>query len=112
MATLVAFLTRPATAEPWSIEPLVGVSGEYDSNPLLREFDFNAEEHIAALVDLPVRYDADGFEYVFRPSGRFSNSAGYSSLASNYLHADSDVQFSGDRDTATLQAGMARDSSL
>ena len=69
-------------------------------------------ENIAALLDLPVTYDADGFEFLLRPSGRLGNERGYYSLASNYAHLDSSLQYSTDLSTATLQGEVARDSSL
>ena len=112
MGMLAVLTARPAGAGPWSIEPLVGVMIDYESNPVLRDVDAAAEEHIAALADVPVRYDTDGFEFLFRPSGRLSNSTGYSSLASNYAHLDSSAAYFGDLDTLTAQGSLARDSSL
>jgi hypothetical protein len=101
-----------AFASTWTIEPLLGVSADYTSNPELRPNNGRAEDHIAALVDLPVRFDDDELEWTFRPNGRLSNSRGYSSLASSYLHVDSGLQYSDDRDTLNLQSEYARDSSL
>ncbi len=112
MATAGALFAQAAAAEPWSTEPRVGVAAEYASNPLLRGADGRAETHAAALLDLPVRYDGDGVEFAFVPDGRISDSRGYSSLASDYLHVNSDLKFIGERGSAALQAGVARDSSL
>ena len=99
-------------ADPWAITPRMGVSGYYYSNPTLAGTGAMGTENIAALLDLPVTYDADGFEFLLRPSGRLGNERGYYSLASNYAHLDSSLQYSTDLSTATLQGEVARDSSL
>jgi hypothetical protein len=112
MATTIALSPPLAAAGSWSITPRLGVSAEFSTNPLLREFDGREEEHVAALIDLPLAYDADGVEFVFTPDSRLANSAGYSSLASNYLHVNSALRLSSDLSVTTLQAGVARDSSL
>jgi hypothetical protein len=113
MGTLVALIPRSAAAGPWNIEPKVGITGEYTSNPLLRAGQEDvAEEHVAALVDFPLRYDTDSVELTLQPSGRVSNSAGYSSLASNYAHFTGAAQFSNELGATVLRASAARDSSL
>jgi hypothetical protein len=90
----------------------MGISADYDSNPDLLEFGANPEEHVAALADLPLRYDGDTVEFTLRPSGRFSNSRGYASLASNYARLDSTAQFSNELGSTTLEGDLSRDSSL
>lgn len=96
------------------MEPTLGVSGDYATNPslALRQFDPHAEEHVAAIFHLPLRYDADGIELLLSPSGRISDSSGYASLASNYVHLDADARFTNDRGSTSIQADLARDSSL
>jgi hypothetical protein len=112
MSGMLSIIAGRASAEPWSIEPLLGASADYDTNPALLEFNSNSEEHIAALIGLPLRYDADGIAASLSPSARISNSSGYSSLASSYTHIDGSAQFTNDLGSTTLQAGLARDSSL
>jgi hypothetical protein len=112
MGTLAALASPPAGAGPWSIEPRLGLTADYETNPDLLEIDPKGEEHVAALVDLPLRYDTDELEVMLRPNGRLSNSQGYSSLASNYAHLDTAAQFTAERDSATVQGEVARDSSL
>jgi hypothetical protein len=112
MSVLTALLGRTAGAGPWNIEPILGISADFDTNPLLHQTDAESEEHIAALLDFPLRYDGDAVEFSVRPYGRLSNSQGYSSLASNYAHLDSAAQFVNELGSTTLQAGLARDSSL
>ena len=101
-----------ACAEPWAITPKLGFAGEYSSNPLLRNTDFAAEDHVASLIDLPLTYDTDGLDFSLRPNGRLSDSRGYSSLASNYVHVDSALQVTQDRQSFSLQSNLAREASL
>jgi hypothetical protein len=112
MGALASCVARAGGEGPWSIEPQLGVSADYTSNPLLRQFDVQGEEHVAAIIDAPLRYDTDELEFLLRPNGRITNSQGYSSLASNYAHLDGSGQYTDDRDTASLQGELARDSSL
>jgi len=97
---------------PWSIEPSLGVSTEYTSNPLLLQTGGHSESRVAALVDLPLRYDTDELEFLIRPNGRFTDEPGYSALGSNFEHLDGAAQFNDELDNASLQAGVDRDSSL
>ena len=112
MSITFAISAARAVAGPWNIEPSVGVSTDYETNPGLHVTDVHSEEHVAGLLDFPLRYDTDGFEFMLRPSGRLSDSRGYDSLAANYLHLDMQAQITGDRSVTTLQGGLARDSSL
>jgi hypothetical protein len=112
VGTLIALVSRSAGAGPWNIEPSIGVSSEYSTNPLLRASDATAETHVAGLVDFPLRYDGDADEFTLHPYGRISNSQGYDSLASNYVHLDSAAQFNDELGTTTVTASLARDSSL
>ncbi len=108
----MAGLADRAWAGPWSIEPRVGVSTDYSTNPELRAVDPVSEEHVAALFNLPLRYDADGEEFSLAPSGRLSNSKGYSSLASNSVRVDSAAQFVSELGSWSLQGAVSRDSTL
>ncbi|MGO9993440.1 MAG: hypothetical protein ACLPTF_13120 [Steroidobacteraceae bacterium] len=112
MSITSAIFAGRAPAEPWAVTPRMGISTDYSSNPDLLSIKGTAEEHVAGLLDLPVTYDADGIEILVRPNGRLSNSKGYSSLASNFAHLDADAQFINDHGSTTLQAELARDSSL
>jgi hypothetical protein len=97
---------------PWSIEPNLGVSTQYTSNPLLLQIGGHSETRVAALVDLPLRYDTDEWEFLIRPNGRFTDEPGYSALGSNFEHLDGAARFNDELDSASLQAGVDRDSSL
>jgi len=109
---MLSIIAGSASAEPWSIEPRLGASADYNTNPGLIEFNSNSEEHVAALVGLPLRYDADDIALSLSPSARISNSSGYSSLASSYTHLDGAAQFNNDLGSTTVQGELARDSSL
>jgi hypothetical protein len=109
---LLTLITRLAVADPWSTTPRVGISGDYESNPGLHTIDVASEEHVAAIFNVPLTYNVDNIECAVTGAGRISNATGYSSLASNYFHLDAVSQFSNDRSTASLQAHLARDSSL
>jgi hypothetical protein len=109
---MLSITAGSASAGPWSIQPQLGASADYDANPALIEFNAHSEEHIAALVSLPLRFDGDAIALSLSPSARISNSSGYSSLASSYTHVDASAQFSNELGSATLQGGLARDSSI
>ena len=109
---MLSIIASSASAGPWSIEPRLGASADYDTNPALIPINSSSEEHVAALVNLPLRYDADGIALSLSPSARISNSSGYSSLASSYTHIDGSAQFSSDVGSTTVQGELARDSSL
>lgn len=112
MGMLAALAARPAGAGPWSIEPRFGVEDDYTTNPLLTYPAVPSEERVAAIYDLPLRYDTDEFDFMLRPNGRYSDQQGYSSLASNYEHLDGSAQYADELDSAVVQAEVARDSSL
>ena len=112
MGIALASLAGTVSAGPWSIEPRLGVSTDFSTNPELRAVDPVAEEHVAALFNLPLRYDTDGAEFSLIPSGRLSDSRGYSSLASNSARVDADAQFVSDLGSWALQGALSRDSTL
>lgn len=112
MSMILAAFTRNASAGPWSVEPSVGVSTDYSTNPELKSIGPVSEQHVAVLYNLPLRYDADSLELAFIPHGRFSNGSGYSSLSSNSARVDADANLISERGTLSLQTAAARDSSL
>jgi len=112
MGMLTASALRPAAAGPWSIEPRLGLETDYLSNSRLSQTDVQAEEIVAAIIDLPLRYDVDNLDFTLRPNARITDHSGYSSLASSYEHLDASTQYTGGADSFTVQAEVARDSSL
>jgi hypothetical protein len=110
---LFAAVTARASGEgPWSIEPVLGVSAEYTSNPLLQVTGEQAETRVAALIDVPLRYDSDQWELMLRPNARITDKTGYSSLGSDFEHLDGTAHYADELDSASLQTEVARDSSL
>lgn len=112
MGLFAAFAARGDGEGPWSVEPSLGVSAEHTTNPRLANTDVHAETREALLIDVPLRYDADELELLLRPNARVTDKTGYSALGSNYEHLDGAALFNDERDTASLQTEVARDSSL
>jgi hypothetical protein len=112
MGLLAGSITQAQEAGPWSIQPRLGIETDYSSNPLLHETNVRSEQHIAATVDLPLRYDTNVWEFMLRPNGRITNSPGYESLASNYEHVDASAQYTGELNSVSVLGEAARDSSL
>jgi hypothetical protein len=102
-----------ARAGIWATEPVVGLQGEYSTNPnLLLDVGHTSETHGAILLDAPTTYHANDASLSIMPSVRIANSAGYSSLASDYAHLNIVGQIDAERDTLTATAQLDRDSSL
>jgi hypothetical protein len=112
MGAMLTLASRSASADPWSIEPRLGISADYNTNPALVEFNPRAEDHVAALLNVPLRYDGDSTILSLTPSARIGDSSGYSSLASNYTHVLGNAQFVNSRGSTSVQAEWLRDSSL
>lgn len=96
----------------WGMDPVVGVVGDYSTNPALLEATHTAEADGAVLLDAPTAYNGNGFELFITPSFRLSNSQGYASLASDYEHLNVKSEFDTDLSVLTVAAGANRDSSL
>src|SRR5580704_13073136 len=96
----------------WGTQPVLGVSGDYSSNPALLDLPDTAETHAALLLDAPTTYVDNAFKVSFLPSFRLSNSRGYSSLDSDYEHLNVRGEFDTDLSVFTATGGVARDSSL
>jgi len=96
----------------WGVDPVLGVVGDYATNPALLDVPHTAETHGALLLDSPTTYNGDAFELFVMPSFRLSDSSGYSSLASDYEHLNLKGEFDTERSVLTAAAGAARDSSL
>jgi hypothetical protein len=101
-----------AFAGPWSTQPVVGVAAEYASNPALVSASGKSEVHEALFLDLPLNCDLDTVHYALIPRVRYSDTTGYSSVTSNYLHLDASAKFANEIDAATLTGALYQDSSL
>jgi hypothetical protein len=100
------------TAGVWGTQPVLGVSGDYSSNPALLNLPNTAETHAALLLDAPTTYAGDAFKLSILPSFRLSDSRGYSSLDSDYEHLNIRGEYDTDLGVFTATGGVARDSSL
>src|SRR5271165_4059613 len=105
------FASGAASAESWSTQPMIGVIGQYASNPALIAVP-QSETNAALVLNLPVNYDFDNFHFVATPSARYGNATGYSSVTSNYFHLDTSAQFANDLGSTTVSGALYRDSSL
>jgi len=101
-----------ARAGVWATEPVLGLSADFSTNPGLLAVEHSAETHGALLLDAPTTYNADAAKLSIQPSFRFSNSPGYSSLASDYEHLTVVGEIDSERNSLTATGQVARDSSL
>src|SRR5579862_4308126 len=101
-----------AKAGVWTSDPVLGLAGDYSTNPGLLYVSHTAETHGAVLIDAPTTYHGDALSLSVLPSFRISDSQGYSSLASNYAHLTAKGEFDSERGSLTVTGQLARDSSL
>jgi hypothetical protein len=101
-----------AQAGVWGVDPVFGIAGDYATNPALLDQPHTAETNGALLLDAPTTYNGNAFEFFVMPSFRLSNTAGYSSLASDYEHLNVKGQLDSERSVLSATAGVAQDSSL
>src|ERR1700728_838037 len=98
----VMCFAESAKSGVWVTDPVLGLAGEYNSNPALLYVDHSAETHGAVLIDLPTVYHADNVRLSILPSFRIANSSGYSSLASDYEHLTMSGEIDSERNSLTL----------
>jgi hypothetical protein len=101
-----------ARAGVWGSQPVIGIAGDYYTNPDLLALQNTAESHGDLLIDAPTSYVGDAYKFTAQPSFRISNSQGYSSLDSDYAHLNLINEFDGPLDTLIVTAGASQDSSL
>jgi hypothetical protein len=101
-----------AKAGIWASDPVLGLAADYSTNPGLLYASHTAETHGAVLIDAPTTYHGDAFRLSVLPSFRFSDSEGYSTLASDYAHFTVKGELDGERNSLALSGQLARDSSL
>jgi len=96
----------------WGTQPVVGLSGDYSSNPALLNLPHSAQTDAAALLDAPTTYQGDEFKLSILPQLRVSDRRGYSSIDSDYAHLLVSGEFDTERSALSLSVGADRDSSL
>jgi hypothetical protein len=112
LALAMMSLASVSRAGVWGIEPVVGVAADHSTNPALLQANYAAETHAALLLDSPTTYNADAVKFTVLPSFRLSDSAGYSSLASNYARLNVLGEIDTERSSLSASGGISRDSSL
>lgn len=105
-------LANLAKAGVWGSQPVIGLAGDYYTNPALLTIPNSAESHGDLLLDAPTSYVGNAYKFSVLPSFRFSNAQGYSALDSDYEHLNLINEFDGPLSTLTVNAGASRDSSL
>jgi hypothetical protein len=105
-------LAEHARAGVWGMDPVLGVLGDYSTDPaLLHQPDAEVGSG-AVQVDLPTTYVADGFKLAVQPSFRVGDSHGYSSVASDYEHLNIVSEYDTELSSLTATGALNRDSSL
>jgi hypothetical protein len=94
------------------MQPLIGLVGQYTSNPELVAGNTRSESNAALLLDAPVNYDSDDFHFAVTPNIRYGNASGYSAITSNFFHLDSLARLDTERSSISVSAALYRDSSL
>src|SRR5271156_3228924 len=112
LAAVSMCVASSARAGVWGADPVVGVLGDYATNPALLQMNHSAEVNGALLLDAPTSYNGDGVTFSVIPSFRLSNTEGYASTASDYEHLTLRGELDTERSTLTATAGIYQDSSL
>ena len=112
LAAVSMCMASSARAGVWGSDPVVGIVGDYATNPALLELPHTAEANGALLLDAPTAYNGDGVGFYVIPSFRLSSSEGYASLASDYEHLTLKGELDAERNTLTATASIFQDSSL
>jgi hypothetical protein len=112
LAAVSMCMASSARAGVWGTDPVVGIVGDYATNPALLEMPHTAEGNGALLLDAPTAYIGDGVGFYVIPDFRLSSSQGYASLASDYEHLTLKRELDTERSTLTATAGIYQDSSL
>jgi hypothetical protein len=94
------------------MDPSVGASADYASNPALLDIPHTSESDAALLIDLPTTYTGDAFNLSLLPSFRVSDTRSYASLNSDYEHLTGTGELDSDLNKLTVTLGATRDSSL
>jgi hypothetical protein len=111
-AVLMIRIDDSAAIGVWGMDPIIGVVGNYSSNPELAHLPDTGVTSGAFTLDAPSTYTDGRFKLSADPSVRVGDSNGYSTLTSDYYHINAKGEFDTERSTLSASAGFARDSSL
>jgi hypothetical protein len=112
IAAVTVLMANASMAGVWGTDPVVGVTGDYASNPVLAAGPHTGEADAALLLDVPTTYNADEFKFSILPSFRLTSTGGYSTLISDYEHLNLKSEIDTERSTLVLTVGATRDSNL
>jgi hypothetical protein len=101
-----------AKAGVWGVDPVLGITADYATNPVLLEIPKTAQTDAALLIDAPTTFIANDFKLSVLPSFRVGDTKSYSSINSDYEHLNVKGEFDTERGALTGSAGVTRDSSL
>jgi hypothetical protein len=101
-----------AKAGVWGTDPVLGITADYATNPVLLEAPNTAQTDAALLIDAPTTFNANNFSLSVLPSFRVGDTKSYSSINSDYEHLNVKGEFDSERSVLTGTAGVTRDSSL
>jgi hypothetical protein len=101
-----------AQAGVWGMDPVLGFTADYATNPQLLTVPNTAQTNGAVLLDAPTSYTAENTKFSLLPSFRLADSKGYSSVTSDYAHLNARGEYDTERGVLTATVGAARDSSI
>jgi hypothetical protein len=99
-------------ADVWGIDPVLGVLGDYSTDPNLVHQRDTGITSAALQVAAPTVYDDDSFKFSMLPSFRVGDSRGFAAVTSDYAHLNLEGDYVSDLYALKANAGIARDSSL
>src|SRR5271168_927652 len=105
-------LSSSARAGVWGMDPVLGITADYATNPVLLDIPNTAQASVALLIDAPTAFDAGNFKLSILPSFRVGDTKSYSSINSDYEHLNVKGEFDTERSVLAVTAGVTRDSSL
>jgi hypothetical protein len=112
LAAAAMLHSSAAKAGVWGVDPVLGLTTDYATNPALLELRNTAQTDAAVLFDAPTTFNANDFKFSVLPSFRVGDTKSYSSVNSDYEHLTAKGELDTERSVFTATAGVTRDSSL
>jgi len=122
-ACILSALGTPSLSATLSSESSIGLSAEYASNPFFLQSGtcepprtpgvrcaVPTAEALGVLANLPGTYTSDTLTIDLIPRVRFAETHGPVALLSNYQYLDTDLRWTNERSTLTLNGGWHHDS--
>jgi len=96
----------------WGADATFGVLGDYSTDPALLHQQDTEVGSSAVQIAAPIAYDDGSFKFTALPNLRVGTDSGYDTVTSDYEHLDLKGEYNSDRDSLSINAGAAQDSSL